>query len=113
MKSCLNCDQPISLENKYCAHCGQKTAIGRLSVISLIKDFLSNLFNLENKIWSTLRDLFVPAKFTLAYIAGKRINYYNPLRIFLVVLFTFFTLFLLNIRAVSYTHLTLPTTPYV
>ena len=34
----------------------------------------------------------------MAYIAGKRINYYNPLRIFLVVLFAFFTLFLLNIR---------------
>ena len=98
MPNCLNCDKAISEKNAFCTHCGQKTSINRLTLWSIIKDFLSNLFNVETKIWRTFRDIWLPSKLTKAFVAGKRIQYYNPLRIFLVVLFAFFTLFLFQMR---------------
>ncbi len=98
MKKCLNCDHPFSSEDKHCRQCGQKTKFNKLRFSSLVKDFFSNLFNLENKIWNSLKDIWIPAKLSLAFIAGKRVIYYHPLRIFLVVLFSFFTLFLMQIR---------------
>ncbi len=98
MTYCLNCNSTIHITDTFCSSCGQATKQPRLSVWSLVKDFLSNLFNLESKLFQTIRDLFVPGKLTLSYIAGKRIRYYNPIRMFLIVLALFFTVlfFLLN-----------------
>ena len=98
MPDCLNCQSQINFSEKYCSTCGQKTKVSALSILSIVKDFLSNLFNVENKIWSTLRDIWIPGKLSLAYIEGKRAQYYNPIRIFLIVLFTFFTVTLLTIN---------------
>ena len=39
----------------------------------------------------------MPAKLTKAYIEGQRVSYYNPTRIFIISLFTFFTLFVLQV----------------
>lgn len=98
MPYCLNCQSEINFSEKYCSICGQKTKISALSIFSIVKDFLSNLFNVENKIWRTLRDIWIPGKLSIAYIEGKRAQYYNPIRIFLIVLFTFFTVTLLTIN---------------
>jgi hypothetical protein len=95
--TCLNCNTPIGDSIKYCPSCGQKTNFAPLSLWSILKDFFSNLFNLENKIWSTLKDIWIPGKLSLAYIKGERTKYYNPIRIFLVVLFAFFALVLLHV----------------
>jgi len=96
MKSCRNCQKEVISLNKYCPNCGQKVKLSSLSVRMLITDFLSNFLNVESKIWKTLKDIWVPAKLTTVFIEGKRISYYNPLRIFIIALFTFFTLFVLR-----------------
>lgn len=83
---CLNCNSSLSNEYAYCASCGQKTKVQRISIWTIITDFFSNLFNFEAKIWQSLKDIWVPARLTLAYIAGQRAKYYNPIRFFLVVL---------------------------
>ena len=98
MAECLNCEKKISKKDKFCGHCGQKTAHSTLSLWSIIATFFSNLFNIEAKVWRTLRDIWIPSKLTKAFVQGKRIGYYNPLRIFLIVLFAFFTLFLLQVK---------------
>lgn len=98
MAECLNCEEKIGEKDKFCVHCGQKTTRSALSLWSIIATFFSNLFNIEAKIWRTLRDIWIPSKLTKAFVQGKRIQYYNPLRIFLIVLFAFFTLFLLQIK---------------
>ena len=95
MKSCLNCGQSFDDGNKFCNHCGQKTNIKVVSFWNIIRDFFSNLFNIDNKIWQTLKDIWIPANLTKAYIEGRRVKYYNPLRIFIIVLFTFFGFLLL------------------
>ena len=96
--SCLNCNQPINKSTNYCNNCGQKIAIKDLNFWSIVSDFFTNLFNLDAKIWRTLRDIWIPARLTIAYISGKRVMYYNPLRIFIICLFTFFALFLFQIK---------------
>jgi|GEM_PF-2879393 len=96
---CLNCNQSFVEKDKYCNNCGQKTAIKELNFWTIVSDFFSNLFNVEAKIWRTFRDIWIPAKLTNAYISGKRVTYYNPIRIFIISLFTFFALYLFNIKS--------------
>ncbi len=69
-----------------------------LSMWSILKDFFSNIFNIETKIWRTFRDIWKPAALTNAFISGKRVTYYNPIRIFIIALFSFVALFLYNIK---------------
>jgi len=97
-RKCLNCNHLLAKKDKYCNNCGQKTAIKALNFWTIISDFFSNLFNVEAKIWRTFKDIWVPARLTIAYISGKRVMYYNPIRIFIVSLFTFFALYLFNIK---------------
>ncbi len=96
MKICLNCNEKISAAIKYCHACGQKTEFLPLNFYNIIKDFISKFFNVENKLWTTLKDIWVPAKLPLAYIEGKRKPYYHPIRLFLFILFGFFALLLFN-----------------
>ncbi len=98
MNKCLNCDNTLSLSDKYCNACGQKAVFPKLNFTNIVKDFLSNLFNVENKIWSTLKEIWIPGKLTSEYVAGRRHNYYNPLRIFLVVLFLLFTVVVIHLN---------------
>ena len=98
LNNCLNCDQELLREAKHCSNCGQKVALQNLSVWSIVSDFFSNLFNIEAKIWRTFRDIWKPAMLTTAYIAGKRVMYYNPIRIFIIALFTFFALYVFSIK---------------
>ena len=92
MKSCLNCTVKILDEQHYCPNCGQKTQFKDLSLWVVFKDFVKNMFNLESKIWSSFRDIWIPGKLTAAYIKGVRNTYFNPIRFFLVTLFAFFAL---------------------
>jgi len=98
LNNCLNCDQELLREAKHCSNCGQKAALQNLSVWSIVSDFFSNLFNIEAKIWRTFRDIWKPAMLTTAYISGKRVMYYNPIRIFIIALFTFFALYVFSIK---------------
>lgn len=94
MPNCLNCNDPWVKGEVYCSNCGQKTKMPNLSLWTLIVDFFQNIFNLEAKIWLTLRDIWVPGKITKAYLHGKRVKYYNPIRIFLITLFALFAFIL-------------------
>ena len=96
MKSCKNCNNTVSEHDKHCSQCGQKIAVSSLSFKLIITDFLSNFFNVESKIWKTLYELWIPARLTKAFIGGQRASYYNPLRLFLIALFTCFTLIALR-----------------
>ena len=98
MKQCLNCNENFNDADKYCHHCGQKTILKNLSLYSIVKDFFSNLFNFETKIWRSLKDIWIPAKLTNAFVQGKRSQYYNPIRFFLLILFSFFALFLSSLE---------------
>ncbi len=94
MPNCLNCNDPWEKGEIYCSSCGQKTKVPNLNLWTLITDFFQNIFNIEAKIWKTLKDIWIPAKITMAYLHGQRVTYYNPIRIFLISLFALFGLIL-------------------
>jgi len=83
--NCLNCKKAIEKEMKFCPYCGQKNTDGKVRVLTYFAEFFSFVFNIEGKLFTTIRHIFVPGKLTVEYFRGKRIRYFHPLRLFLVL----------------------------
>lgn len=92
--SCLNCDATMANDVKYCENCGQAKLESRLKIIQLFKDFISNIFNLDGRLFRSIKHIWKPAFLAQEYISGKRRSYVNPIRFFLLMLVLLF--FLLN-----------------
>lgn len=93
---CLNCNHPypttdLEKEEIFCSNCGQSNKESKLSFIKLLRDGVSNLFNLDNRIVHTIKDIIFPSKLTKTYIAGKRKYYVNPVRLFIFTLIAIVT----------------------
>jgi len=96
--NCRNCEQSITAEIKFCPRCGQKNTDGKIKVWNFLVVFISQVFNIESKLFKTMRDLFIPGKLTIEYFKGKRKAYFHPLRLFFVLAISYLALssFLLN-----------------
>lgn len=90
--TCLNCGNSVT--NKYCANCGQKSSVHRLSFKHFFAhEFLHGLFHIDKGIFFTVKELFTrPGFAALDYLEGKRTKYFN-----------FFTLLLLTIGLILFT----------
>jgi hypothetical protein len=76
--SCLNCGKAISLN--YCAHCGQKTGVGKFTVHGLMHDIPHAIFHLDRGLIPTMKALLIkPQQVINEYLDGKRMKYFNPL----------------------------------
>ncbi|MEM9549119.1 MAG: DUF3667 domain-containing protein [Bacteroidota bacterium] len=100
---CLNCGTefpfPFDEHKEYfCSNCGQSSKDSRLSFGRLIKDAISNVFNLDSRLIHTFRDILYPSKLTRFYIEGKRKYYVNPARLFIFMLIGLITLALYSIK---------------
>jgi len=99
--NCLNCgtafvqEHGAPINDVHCYRCGQAKKEGRLSIIRLLKDGISSIFNLDGRLAHTLKDLFFTSKMTRAYIAGKRKFYVNPARLFIFSLILLVSLIVL------------------
>lgn len=91
-KRCLNCDQEIIQDASHCYGCGQAVKEVKMTVGALLKDFLHNLFNLDGKIFLTLKKMWKPAFLTKEWVAGRRVVYFNPVRFFILMLILHFLL---------------------
>lgn len=82
--ACANCG--AVLQGPYCAQCGQHVADYHRSVIRLVQDFLGSVINWDNRIFATIGPLLVrPGWLTCEFMAGRRVRYVHPLRLFLFV----------------------------
>lgn len=94
--SCSNCESSIAKEYKYCPHCGQEQ-LHSIRLKHLFSSFLSDYFTFDSKIVRSLRPLlFKPGFLTLEYIAGRRVRYIPPLRMFIFLSIVFFLLLSLS-----------------
>lgn len=84
----------MSSNAKFCEGCGQAKLEARLNIIQLFKDFITNIFNLDGRLFRSIRHIWKPAFLAKEYISGKRKSYVNPIRFFLAMLVLLF--FLLN-----------------
>ena len=79
---CANCATPLT--GPFCAQCGQHVADYHRSVWRFVTDFLDNTFCWDNKLLRTLGPLFrQPGGLTVEFMAGRRVRYVHPLRLFL------------------------------
>jgi hypothetical protein len=89
---CLNCNHPLTLGDKYCAACGQKTDAHLLTLSELLSNFWNSITNLDSSAFNTIRYIWAPWKLTKYYVAGKKKSFLNPVRIFLITLIFHFGL---------------------
>ena len=88
---CHNCSAAVTYH--YCALCGQETTLHVPSASEFIHEFVGHYVALEGRLWKTLAYLLLkPGLLTAEYIAGRRVRYVQPLRVYLSLSILFFAL---------------------
>lgn len=81
---CRNCQEPMRIDDKFCSNCSQKNTNGKISLMDLVREFVSDVLNIDNKTFKTLKALVIPGKLTTEYFEGKHKSYSTPIRTFFV-----------------------------
>src|ERR1700761_9014191 len=88
-KTCLNCGKIV--EERFCSHCGQENLEPVESVGHLIGHFFEDLTHFDGKFFVTVKDLLIkPGFLTREYVAGRRMTYLNPIRMYIFISAVFF-----------------------
>ena len=86
---CENCG--AELQGHWCAKCGQPAIDYRRSFRHVIADLLNEFLNWDSKFFATIVLLLVrPWKLTNQFLAGHRVRYVHPLRLYLLASILFF-----------------------
>ena len=81
-RTCENCGQP--LYGEHCYGCGQWTKGLVRHFSSILGDFFDTVLNIDSRVLRTLWPLFTkPGYLTLEYLAGRRVRYVTPMRLYL------------------------------
>lgn len=84
--NCLNCNQPFVKEANFCANCGQKTPVHRLSLAHLGHDVVHYFTHADKSIFNLVKMLAIrPGSVAREYVQGRRKHYFSPLNFFLIV----------------------------
>src|SRR5213080_2386687 len=86
---CENCG--AELQGHWCAQCGQAAIEYRRSFRYVVADLLNEFLNWDSKFFTTIALLiFKQWRLTNEFLAGKRVRYVNPLRLYLLASILFF-----------------------
>jgi len=86
---CENCG--ADLKGHWCAKCGQPAIEYRRSFRYVVSDLLNEFLNWDSKFFTTIALLIVkPWRLTNEFLAGKRVRYVNPLRLYPLASILFF-----------------------
>ncbi len=89
LTQCENCG--AQLTGNYCAQCGQAAVDYRRSFRHVVADVLESFLNWDSKFFTTIALLVLkPWRLTNEFLAGKRVRYVNPLRLYLLASILFF-----------------------
>src|SRR5213082_3104260 len=95
---CENCGGPMA--GPFCAQCGQAAVDYRRSFRHIIVDVLDSFLSWDSKFFATIGWLIVrPWHLTNQFLAGRRVRYVHPLRLYLLASILFF--FVVNYWAKS------------
>ncbi|HEX5553087.1 MAG TPA: DUF3667 domain-containing protein [Chitinophagaceae bacterium] len=88
-KKCLNCGATV--HGRYCSECGQENREPRESFGQLLYHFISDFTHFDSKVFVTIKDLlFEPGFLTKEYLAGRRVRYLHPIRMYIFISFLYF-----------------------
>jgi hypothetical protein len=86
---CKNCG--AALLGRYCVDCSQAADVHVPTTGELVHEAMEGLAHADSRLWRTLIPLwFQPGKLTTEFIAGRRIAYVPPFRLYLVLSVIFF-----------------------
>src|ERR1051325_3693667 len=86
---CENCG--AELHGHWCSKCGQPAIEYRRSFRYVVSDLLNEFLNWDSKFFTTIALLLLkPWRLTNEFLAGKRVRYVNPLRLYLLASILFF-----------------------
>src|SRR5215216_1916723 len=86
---CENCG--AQLQGHWCSQCGQPAIEYRRSFRYVVADLLNEFLNWDSKFFTSLALLILkPWRLTNEFLAGKRVRYVNPLRLYLLASILFF-----------------------
>src|SRR5438128_60320 len=89
LSHCENCG--TELRGHWCSVCGQPAIDYRRSFRHVIVDLLESFLNWDSKFFATIGLLIVkPWRLTNEFLAGKRVRYLHPLRLYLLASILFF-----------------------
>jgi hypothetical protein len=89
--ACRNCGAALS--GRYCSQCGQAAEVHVPSVKEIIHEVLEGLTHSDSRLWNTLKCLWLkPGELTLEFIAGRRVAYLPPFRLYLILSVLYFFL---------------------
>lgn len=80
---CENCH--ALLQGEFCHRCGQSIHNPVRHAGHAIEEVFESFWHLDGRLFRTLRDLLVPGRTTLEYLAGHRQRYLPPLRLFMIM----------------------------
>jgi hypothetical protein len=87
--NCLNCGRHV--EEHFCTHCGQENIELRENALHMISHAIADYFHFESKFFGTVKPLlFQPGVLTAQYVAGKRVSFINPIRLYIFISIVFF-----------------------
>lgn len=87
--NCENCG--TLLQGGFCHACGQSIHSPTRHFGHAVEEFFEAFWHLDGRVFRTLRDLMVPGRVAANYLAGQRVRYIAPLRLFVILsLLTFF-----------------------
>lgn len=93
--TCANCGEPVS--GHFCSNCGQRVEHSVHSVWHFAGEAFEDLTHADSRLWSTVGALlFKPGFLTCEFLAGRRVKYLPPLRLYLVLSLLFFVVAALN-----------------
>ena len=86
---CLNCGTNIQLT--YCPECGQAEIDADPTTREFLHELAEQFLHWDGKLFKTFRLLVTrPGALTCEYLAGKRVRYISPLRVYLACSLVFF-----------------------
>ncbi|MCB0402749.1 MAG: DUF3667 domain-containing protein [Flavobacteriales bacterium] len=89
---CKNCHTEFKGTERFCPNCGQKN-IEKLNLKYILGQFVEDVFNWDSKFFTTLKYLILkPGFLSKEFIAGRRVRYVSPIRLYLVLSVLFFFL---------------------
>ena len=101
---CDNCG--AERDGRFCATCGQNDRNYLRAVIPVIGDFFATTFDLDSRMFRTLRALFFkPGFLAEEFSANRRAAYVPPLRLYLIASVVFFLVLQFELRDVSFDEL--------
>ncbi|MES2418783.1 MAG: DUF3667 domain-containing protein [Bacteroidota bacterium] len=92
-KDCLNCGRTV--EENFCPYCGQENIEVKEDAFQMVAHAIADYFHFEHKFFGTIKPLLLkPGLLTKQYVAGKRVSFIHPIRLYIFISIIFFLVIL-------------------